>query len=61
VDVFERIRAAELNGEKLGLMKALEIIYEPSVEPHERRHQSEIVENIYKYLKLTPPAARKAA
>ncbi len=50
VDFYEQLKSAELNGQPLSLKDVLVRLRESGVEPHERRHQTKLVEGIFAFL-----------
>jgi response regulator RpfG family c-di-GMP phosphodiesterase len=59
VDVFERLKRAELNGGKLSLTQALFEVAEFNLEIHNRRHQSSIVDKVLHHLGIQTPDGHK--
>ena len=57
VDVYEHIRKAKENSEELALTAALELMLEPGVEAHLRRHNKKLVSSVLDFVKSTAPVA----
>lgn len=61
VDVFERMKSAELNLKPINLTQALVQVYEIDREPHLRRHQTGMMDKVLNYLKIPQSEWKKAA
>jgi HD-GYP domain-containing protein (c-di-GMP phosphodiesterase class II) len=53
VDLYERIKGDRMNNGRKNLKVCLLEFKEAGIDPHLRRHSHTLVENVYKYLKIT--------